>query len=371
MPSTPAPLSRITSAEAAIRKLLGATTRVQTSLRPGGLREEYLHMVQAARDHVVAAGPQPGAALAAVRGLADRHSKFLASLPTRMPPDLLSALKANANGYRTALSELATAIPTVRPGIKPRSRAKPKPKPGPKAPSSGARDLARRITLRPKRKVLPGQLKNNKPQLSLKPRARIPDRAGLRLIAGRIARRHPRPARMTEATYSDFILEMTKRAAVRSANAQADGATSEVALQIGADATGADAAAVMEEVTAGVTAPAGEEVVAAAVQDAADDVLQGAAEAGGLPSVDASSPVLTDTPSASAVPEFVPSTTENTVQSPAEVPDTTVNLEVYQEAPPVPEPVPFYRRPVFLAGGLLGMLAIAYGLSQHQQPAGE
>lgn len=346
----------ITAIESEIRRMTAATTRTASSLTGEGIREKYIRMALAARKYTEASGAlavatagKEGARASGERAAAAQlqvmNRRFLTSIPSRLPERLKAELTSASAGYQVALGRLAAFSASASPATS-------------AAATQKTKAITHALKMRQKRLIAPSQLRYRKPRIVLQPRAVLPPPAHLRLLGKRIALRHPRPAAMTEATYSDFILGMTRRAAVQSANATAAGAQPEAALQAGVDATVADAPAVLEEVTTNVSAPAGEEVADATIQSAADEILQGAAETGSLPSV---APV----PAAAA---SAPTTT-----FPSESTEQQAVSTLPETFSPVPEPasIPFYRRPLVVGGVAAGLLLL-YGWSQYQpQPEPE
>jgi hypothetical protein len=274
------------------KKVAGKALVGAPGVMPDDIKVEFFEMAKAARDYAEASGAieviQSGNTLRRQAGERDgiqmllrRYGRFFNSLPKNVARKQWEAFNLGNSGYRGVLTRMArpravegtrTQTVTVTACV----------------PNSKCSIVLKKVVARPKRKISATKLKNIKKTIILKQGARLPDPMVMRIIGQRLAQRLPRPADMREELYADLILELTKRAAIHTANAQAGGATTAVAVT---EATQTvltqDLPAVKEEVSTGVTAPAGEEVAAAAVQAAASQILQGAADAGALPSVPA------------------------------------------------------------------------------------
>ena len=241
--------------------------------------------------------------------------------------------------------------------------------------------------------MAPFQLRSPKKQIALAKGARIPPPLVLRALARRIAQRHPRPKDMREELYGDFILEMTKRAAIYAANEQAKGVDSNTAIATATEiVVTQDAPAVVEEVTTGVTAQAGEQAASAAVAAASEQILQGAADTGALPSVPAAT--ATDQAQVEDVATSADPTAEDAFEASPDVSAAAVVTDAIIEQASTATPaftqsedspnlsvtnvvvvegdvvVPFYKRPTVL---LLGALALVggYMLLRNQDKSGE
>jgi len=257
------------------------------------VRANYLEMAKSARDYVEASGAveviQSGNLLRRQAGERDgiqmllgRYSRFFDALPKKLPRNIWEAFSGSHSAYRTVLTRMSRprAVGAERRPITTVSCV----------PNTKCGIVVGRLSARPKRTVSATKLKNVKKTILLRQGARIPDPIVMRIIAQRIATRYPRPKTMDEVLYADLIMELTKRAAVHTANAQAAGTPTDAAVKQAAETVvKEDLPAVKEEVTTGVSAPAGEQVAAAAVQSAAAQVVQGAADAGSIPSVPAAS----------------------------------------------------------------------------------
>jgi hypothetical protein len=350
---------------------------------PDDIKSAYYEMAKAGRDYVEACGAieviknnnslrRSHGEREAVQRLIAQHGKFAQKIPSKMAARQWQAFNLGASSYRTILNRMSRTAPV----------------------SDQSADVLRKVIARPKRKVSPNQLRAIKKQIALAPNARIPDPSILRILAHRIATRYPRPHDMREELYADFILEMTKRAAIYTANEQAKGSDTTTAITVATEtAVTQDLPAVKEEVITGVTAPAGEQVVAAAVQAAAPQVIQGAADAGTMPSVPAapaseqaqavqiaSAPNPTAAAAAAATASGAPSAdsaaadvsdaqlqaafdtsaSDGTAQpaAPAAEADTSDSLATTSSDADVPAAIPFYKRHVVL---VVGAVALAGG----------
>jgi hypothetical protein len=309
---------------------------------------------------------------AAVKKLITQHANFSASLPFPLPKaqkDAFSAGKVTHESILKGMDMFAAAKKQTSVIASPKCSV-----------------VARKIAARPKRKVAPFQLRSPKKQISLAPGARLPHTLVLRSLARRIAQRHPRPKDMREELYGDFILEMTKRAAIYAANEQAKGVDADTAIATATEiVVTQDAPAVAEEVTTGVTAPAGEQAASAAVTAASDQILQGAADTGALPSVpaapateqaqvaeaaasaDPSAAASSDTASAASAPAVTDTTAAASTPTTSDSDDVSVTNVVVVESGAA---VPFYKRPTVLALGALALVG-GYMLLRNQDKSGE
>ena len=341
---------------------------------PARIKALYFHLATACRDFIDASGAMAAkdrsdvtrraeSVEANVRMLLLKDEQFFRSLPTFSEKPQSDAFAYSRVAFKKALLGLQR-----EPGIA----------------CNQCSVVLRNMAKRPKRQVSPTKLKAVKKQISLSPGARVPEPRVLRILARQIALRCPRPKTMKEEVYGDFILEMTKRAAVYAANEQLKGSdtTASVAAATNAVVT-QDLAAVQEEVTTGVSAPAGEQVVAAAITSAATQILQGAGDAGTLPSVpvtpvsaqpqlvvaptaaDSIAPTMTDAEmlavfSGSSQNSPVPTSAPASTSTPTN--KTEVVVDEVEESPDegdldvVQEPKPFYRRPAFWGLCALGLV---------------
>lgn len=364
---------------------IGKASTKDPSVSPAIIKTAYIEMGRAGREFVAASGAlaviesgnpanRAPTEAAAVKKLITQHANFSASLPFPLPKaqkDAFSAGKITHESILKGMDMFAAAKKQTSVIASPKCSV-----------------VARKIAARPKRKVAAFQLRALKKQIALAPGARVPNPLVLRLLARRIAQRHPRPKDMREELYGDFILEMTKRAAIYAANEQAKGVDANTAIATATEiVVTQDAPAVAEEVTTGVTAPAGEQAASTAVTAASDQILQGAADAGALPSVpaapatdqaqveeaaasaDSSAAASSDSASVSAA--SAPAATDTT--SAASAPTTSDSDEVSVTNVVVVESeaaVPFYKRPTVLALGALALVG-GYMLLRNQDKSGE
>jgi hypothetical protein len=340
-------------------------------MEANGTREAYSRKSEVQRT--------PGERLQGQRAF-ERHEKFWSSLPKKLTTTQAAAFLRGRTAFRTLVLQRLRA-----PSRAAASASKPS------APTSRAHSitcrpgercfsLAGRIAATRRRAVAVDKLRAPKKRLSLRRGARLPDALVLRLIGNRIAKRYPRPSSMKEEVYGDLILELTKRAAIHTANAQAEGISAPKAAEAAAaQVVSQDLAAVKEEVTTGVSAPAGEQAAAAAVTAAAAQVLQGAADAGTLPSVPAAPAAVqaqvleaaasaAPAAAAAAAPEVAVSVTESVEEftpdassaeaSPTDAPDSTAASDASEVAEgDAAAAVPFYKKPLFwlAAAGAVGL----------------
>ena len=283
----------------------GKALAAAKGIMPDDVLAAYSKMTRASADMMDAAGTREafssknllrrayGERLQGQRSL-ERHEKFWAKLPQKLAKAQAEAFQKGRATLRTFILKRARAAGAAPAAVTAAPAAA-----APKVrhvrrysvtcrPGDRCFKLADRVTAIRRREVSPTKLRAVKRRLALQQGARLPDPIVLRLIANRIAKRYPRPSSMREEVYGDLILELTKRAAIHTANAQAGGTPAPKAAEAAAaQVVSQDLAAVKEEVTTGVSAPAGEQVAAAAVASAAAQVLQGAADAGTMPSVPA------------------------------------------------------------------------------------
>ena len=335
-----------------------------------GTREAYSQKSEAQRT--------PGERLQGQRAL-QRHEKFWSSLPKKLPKAQAAAFLRGRTALRTLVLQRLRA-PARAAGSAPKASA-----PTVRSysitcrPGSPCFSLAGRIAAARRREVAISKLRAPKRRLALRQGARLPDAVVLRLLGNRIAKRYPRPSGMKEEVYGDLILELTKRAAIHTANAQAQGTPAPKAVEAAAaQVVSQDLAAVKEEVTTGVSAPAGEQAAAAVVTAAAAQVLQGAADAGTLPSVPAAPAAVqaqvveaaaSPDPAAAAaaapavevsvtesVEEFTPDTSP-AESAPSEASDTTAASDTPEGAEGAASAAPFYKKGLFwlAAAGAVGV----------------
>lgn len=276
----------------------------------------------------------------------ERMERFWSKLPQKIAKAQAEAFQRGRGAFRTVILKNARVgtAPAAAPAaaVAPATAAAS----GPKVrrvrkyalvcrPGEPCFKMADRVTAIRRRQISPLKLRAMKRNISLLPGARLPDPVVLRLLANRIARQYPRPKEMREEIYGDMILEMTKRAAIYTANSQAGGVPAPKAVETAAaQVVKQDLPAIKEEVTTGVSAPAGEQVAAPVVAAAAAQVLQGAADAGAMPSVPAApAAVQQQVAQVAAAPD--PAAAASTM------PDVEVVIESdIVEAEPAPEVAP-------------------------------
>ena len=362
------------------------------SVSPALIKNAYIEMSRGGRDFVAASGAlaviesgnpnnRAPTEAAAVKKLITQHTNFTATLPFPLPKAQKEAFSSGGYTYSSTLKGMGTFAASA---AKKKSIL---------ATSPSCSAVVRKIAARPKRKVAPFQLRSPKKQIALAKGARIPPPLVLRALARRIAQRHPRPKDMREELYGDFILEMTKRAAIYAANEQAKGVDSNTAIATATEiVVTQDATAVVEEVTTGVTAQAGEQAASAAVAAASEQILQGAADTGALPSVPAAT--ATDQAQVEDVATSADPTAEDAFEASPDVSAAAVVTDAIIEQASTATPaftqsedspnlsvtnvvvvegdvvVPFYKRPTVL---LLGALALVggYMLLRNQDKSGE
>lgn len=366
---------------------IGKASSKDPAVSPATIKTAYIEMGRAGREFVAASGAlaviesgnpanRAPTEAAAVKKLITQHASFSASLPFPLPKaqkDAFSAGKVTHEGILKGMDMFAAAKKQTSVIASPKCSV-----------------VARKIAARPKRKVAPFQLRSPKKQISLAPGARVPHTLVLRSLARRIAQRHPRPKDMREELYGDFILEMTKRAAIYAANEQAKGVDADTAIATATEiVVTQDAPAIAEEVTTGVTAPAGEQAASAAVTAASDQILQGAADTGALPSVPAapateqaqveeaaasadSAAAASSESAAGASAASAPPVTDTAAATPApaaasDSDDVSVTNVVVVESG---AGVPFYKRPTVLALGALALVG-GYMFLRNQDKSGE
>ena len=363
---------------------IGKASTKDPAVSPASIKIAYIEMGRAGREFVAASGAlaviesgnpanRAPTEAAAVKKLITQHANFSASLPFPLPKaqkDAFSAGKVTHEGILKGMDMFAAAKKQTSVIASPKCSV-----------------VARKIAARPKRKVAPFQLRSPKKQISLAPGARVPHTLVLRSLARRIAQRHPRPKDMREELYGDFILEMTKRAAIYAANEQAKGVDADTAIATATEiVVTQDAPAIAEEVTTGVTAPAGEQAASAAVTAASDQILQGAADTGALPSVpaapateqaqveeaaasaDSAAAASSDIASAASAPAVTDTTAAaSTPAAASDSDDVSVTNVVVVESG---AGVPFYKRPTVLALGALAIVG-GYMLLRNQDKSGE
>jgi len=368
---------------------VGKASTKDPSVSPAIIKTAYIEMGRAGRDFVAASGTlaviesgnpanRAPTEAAAVKKLITQHANFSATLPFPLPKaqkDAFAAGKVTHQGILKGMDMFAASAAKRKTSIV-------------ASPSCSA--VVRKIAARPKRKVAPFQLRSPKKQITLAPGARIPHPLVLRSLARRIAQRHPRPKNMREELYGDFILEMTKRAAIYAANEQAKGVDSNTAIATATEiVVTQDAPAIVEEVTTGVTAQAGEQAASAAVEAASEQILQGAADTGALPSVPAAP--ATDQAQVEEVAASADPAAEAGLEASADVsaaaaaPATSAEQASAAPAASTPEAAdysvtnvvvvesddrPFYKRPAVLALGALALVG-GYMLLRNQDKSGE
>jgi hypothetical protein len=236
---------------------------------PDAVKTHFMLMAKAGSLYLKAAKDKKRA----LQTLRKRLEAFNKETSHAMPSAQRAAFDAGAKAYNQYLAKTMlsfkkpeVAAPTVK---------------------TAAVTLATKVIDQPKLVVNSTKLRAPLQPLKIQAGGKLPSNASIRLLAKKIAQKYPKPAKMPETVYASFLMGMTQRAAVHYANAKVSGQDTTAAIEAATTTVvQQDAPALVEAASSGVvignsTDPA----VAQAITAAAPAVVQGAADAGSIPSV--------------------------------------------------------------------------------------
>ncbi len=264
--------------EKSLRKIASLLKQKKGSLKeasPEEVKKHFMLMAKAGSLYLKAAKDKKRA-LATLRKRLDAFNKETAHT---MPSAQRVAFDAGARAYNQYLAKTMTtfkkaevAAPTVK---------------------TAAVALATKVTAQPKLAVNSTKLRAPLQPLKIQAGGKLPSNASIRLLAKKIAQKYPKPAKMPETVYASFLMGMTQRAAVHYMNAKVTGQDTTAAIEAATTTVvQQDAPALVEAAASGVViSNSTDPAVAQAITAAAPSVVQGAADAGAIPSVTPASAV--------------------------------------------------------------------------------